>query len=204
MPISDANLFLLSAIELCAAAFRGPGAADWKALTDSGVPELLDRVQSYSGFPGGPLSDLEAGLAGCSPDFGELETEYVRLFIAGPGGVPAPLYESCHASGNPRTMGQSALDMRTRLAEAGLAVNLDSNEPPDHLAIELEYLYHLLATGWSGPDPSPADRGTAFAARVMLPWVRRFRAALAGADPHPVFLAVADLTLAVLDAVSAD
>ncbi|MBG0791030.1 MAG: molecular chaperone TorD family protein [Desulfovibrionaceae bacterium] len=203
MPISDAELFLLSAIELCAAVFRGPGAADWKALTDSGVPELLDRVQHFPGFPDGPLHGLEAGLAGCASDFGELETEYVRLFIAGPGGVPAPLYESCHAGGDPRTMGEPALAMRDRLAREGLAVNLDSNEPPDHLAIELEYLYHLLAQGWSGSDPAQARRGVLFAAEVMLPWVRRFRAALAGADPHPVFLAASDLALAILAAVPA-
>jgi len=87
------------------------------------------------------------------------------------------------------------------LAASGLAVDLDSNEPPDHLAIELEYLYHLLATGWSGDDPTPAAQGGEFAATVMLPWVRRFRDALAGADPHAVFLAAADLVVASLESV---
>ena len=95
-------------------------------------------------------------------------------------------------------MGQSALDMRDRLAASGLAVDLASNEPPDHLSIELEYLYHLLATGWSENDPSLAAQGVEFAETVMLPWVRRFRDALAKADPHPVFLAVADIALAAL------
>lgn len=201
MPIADSKLVLLKTVELCAAVFRGPGAPVWAAMTDSGVPELLTGVQHYSGLPAGPLGRLRDGLAGCHGDYGTLETEYVRLFIAGPGGVPAPLYESCHLGGGARTMGRPALDMRDRLAASGLAVDLDSNEPPDHLAIELEYLYHLLATGWSGDDPTPAAQGGEFAATVMLPWVRRFRDALAGADPHAVFLAAADLVVASLESV---
>ncbi|BDQ34544.1 TorD/DmsD family molecular chaperone [Pseudodesulfovibrio portus] len=201
MPIADSKIVLLKAIELCVAVFRGPGASLWAAMTDSGVPELLTSVQHYSGLPVEPLSRLREGLAGCDGDFDTLETEYVRLFIAGPGGVPAPLYESCHLGGGSRTMGRPALDMRDRLAAAGLAVDLDSNEPPDHLAIELEYLYHLLALGWSGDEPARADEGVEFATSVMLPWVRRFRDALAGSDPHPVFMAGADLAVGVLESV---
>ena len=201
MPIADSKIVLLKAVELCVAVFRGPGAPLWAAMTDSGVPELLSSVQHYSGFPAGPLSRLRKGLRGCAGDYGILETEYVRLFIAGPGGVPAPLYASCHLGGGSRTMGRPALDMRDRLAAAGLAVDLDSNEPPDHLAIELEYLYHLLASGWTGDDPAPAVQGVEFATTVMRPWVRRFRDTLAKADPHPVFLAAADLVVGVLESV---
>lgn len=198
MPISESKIFLLNAVELCAVVFRGPEAAVWEAMSDSGVPQLLDSVQRYPGFPAAPVRELQAALAGCDRGFEDLETEFVRLFVVSPGGVPAPLYESCHGQGQPRTMGQSALDMRDRLAAAGLAIALDSNEPPDHLSIELEYLYHLLATGWSGGDPSLAAQGVEFAETVMLPWVRRFRDALAKADPHPVFLAVADIAVAAL------
>lgn len=203
MSVSYSNICLLNTIELCVAVFRGPDAASWSKIADSGVPDLLERVQKYSAYPPASLEALHNALA-ASDDFAELEPEFVRLFIAGPGGVPAPLYESCHLDTQSRTMGQSALTMRDRLAEAGLAVDLDSNEPPDHLTIELEYLFHLLASGWSGGDPAMADAGAAFAGEVMLPWVRRFAKALAEAGPHPIFLHSANLTVDVLKAVAGD
>jgi len=201
MSVSDTNICLLNTIELCVTVFRGPDAVTWSQIADSGVPDLLGRVQHYSVYPPDSLGGLHNALASLD-DFAVLEPEFVRLFIAGPGGVPAPLYESCHLGTEVRTMGQSALDMRDRLTEAGLAVSLDSNEPPDHLSIEFEYLFHLVATGWSGGDPGAAHRGVAFAGEVMLPWVRRFAEALAKSDPHPVFLYSAKLAADVLGALA--
>lgn len=202
MPLSQSKIMLLNLVELCVAVFRGPGREGWSRLADIGLPQLLDHVQAFPGFPAGPLRAMAAALAPSaeSGDFSGLEAEYVRLFIAGPGGVPAPLYESCHQDGERRTMGQSALDMRDRLAAAGLSVSLDSNEPPDHLTLELEYLYHLCSEGWAG-NPALADQAQSFAAEVMLPWVRRFRDSLAGADPHPVYLRAADVAVALLERV---
>ncbi|WP_319582388.1 molecular chaperone TorD family protein [uncultured Pseudodesulfovibrio sp.] len=199
MSISQSKIVLLNLMELCAALFRGPDERGWRELATHGLPELLGRVQDFPAFPAAPLKALRDGLAPYveTEDFSPLEAEYVRLFIAGPGGVPAPLYESCHQADAPRTMGQSALAMRDRLTEAGLEISLDSNEPPDHLALELEYLFHLCAEGWTN-DPALADKAILFAAKDMTPWVARFREALAGAAPDPVYLAGADTTLTLL------
>ena len=204
MTVSDTKIFLLNLMELCVTVFRGPDEATWSAMATSGLPDLLDRVQGIPGFPAGPVKGLAEGLSNCrlAGDFAVLETEYVRLFIAGPGGIPAPLYESCHQKTEPRTMGQSALSMRSRLSDAGLEITLASNEPPDHLTIELEYLFYLLSEGWFGA-PAQAEKGRDFAAKVMLPWVRRFRHKLAAADPHPVFLHTADICLALLETIPA-
>lgn len=202
MPLSDQKIFFLNTVELCVVIFRGPNTARWDAIYRTGVPELLDCVQHYSAAVQAGLESLAHHLDDCARSeggFDDLESEFVRLFIAGPGGTPAPLYESCHLESKPRTMGQSALDMRDRLAEAGLAVDLDSNEPPDNLTLELEYLYHLLATGWSGNEPDMVASGMDFAATVMLPWVRRFHRALCEAEPHPVFRSAADIVLTILE-----
>jgi TorA-specific chaperone len=203
MSISQSNIVLLNLMEVCAAVFRGPDEQGWRELATLGVPDLLGRVQNFPALPAAPLESLNAALAPYAEagGFSPLETEYVRLFIAGPGGVPAPLYESCHQDGAQRTMGQSALDMRDRLAEAGLEISLPSNEPPDHLALELEYLFHLCAEGWTN-DPALADKAALFAGEVMAPWVRRFRGQLAGAGPDPVYLAAADAAVALLEAVA--
>ncbi|MGE4421762.1 MAG: molecular chaperone [Pseudodesulfovibrio sp.] len=203
MSISQSKIVLLNLMELCAAIFRGPDEQGWRELATHGLPELLGRVQDFPGLAAEPLERLRRALAphADAGDFSPLETEYVRLFIAGPGGVPAPLYESCHRDGAPRTMGRSALAMGDRLAEAGLEISLPSNEPPDHLALELEYLFHLCAEGWTN-DPALADKAARFADEVMLPWVGCFRDRLAGADPDPVFPAAADIALALLGAVA--
>ena len=141
MCLSMSKLFLLNLMELGVTVFRGPDEGVWAELATHALPELLDRVQKISTFPAGPVRELADTLASRAhaDDFSPLETEYVRLFIAGPGGIPAPLYESCHQETESRTMGRSALAMRDRLDQAGLVISLDSNEPPDHLTLELEY-----------------------------------------------------------------
>ena len=204
MSISQSKVVLLNLTEVCAAVFRGPDERGWRELATLGLPDLLGRVQDFPAHTAAPLKALRDALAPYAEtgDFSPLEAEYVRLFIAGPGGVPAPLYESCHLDGAGRTMGLSALAMRDRLAEAGLEISLDSNEPPDHLALELEYLFHLCATGWTD-DPALSDEAARFAGEVMAPWVGRFRDKLDGADADPVYLAGADATLALLSAVAA-
>jgi len=203
MCLSMSKLFLLNLMELGVTVFRGPDEGVWAELATHALPELLDRVQKISTFPAGPVRELADTLASRAhaDDFSPLETEYVRLFIAGPGGIPAPLYESCHQETESRTMGRSALAMRDRLDQAGLVISLDSNEPPDHLTLELEYLFHLCAGEWSG-EAEPEGRGARFAAEVMLPWVRRFRETLADADPDPVFRFTADIVVDLLEAVA--
>lgn len=201
---TDERVFILNNIELLTAMFHGPTADGWVALFDSGLPELLKRAP----LSGGHLTDSLARLQDSRPLLSRiiedqlLETEYVRLFVAAEGGVPAPLYESCHRNESPRTMGASALSMRTRLAEAGLEVALDSNEPADHLCIELEYLYHQLTTSWSEGRPDREAAACVFARDVMLPWVRRFREAVSGADPAAPFLCGADHLVALLEHLS--
>jgi TorA-specific chaperone len=193
------RVFLLDAIELAVAVFRGPSPEGWQALAQVGLPQLKARVPQRLGHFTAILDNLQVAAAA---DPGELEAEYVRLFIAAGGGVAAPLYESCHAGGKPRVMGESALAMRRRLADAGLELAGAANEPPDHLAVELEYLYHLLATGWTGDDSGDAAgagaAGPAFAREVMLPWVGRFAAALDAGQPHPAYARCADMLLALL------
>lgn len=99
-------------------------------------------------------------------------------------------------------MGEAARAMQARLAESGLEVSLDSNEPPDHIALEFEYLYHLLATAWSEDNPSLEAAGREFAGQTMLPWVRRFRAAVLGGDPHPVYACASELAVTILKQVA--
>ncbi|NDV20468.1 hypothetical protein GO013_13715 [Pseudodesulfovibrio sp. JC047] len=202
MSISPSQIYILNLLELCVTIFRGPNSTGWTQLAHAGVPELLRHVQQNPESLKLPIQELGNTLI--SPkkaDTAELETEYVRLFITSPNGVPAPLYASCHLDTTPRTMGQSAVDMQARLHQAGLEIAMASNEPADHLTIELEYLYTLLAQGWSA-SPQDIRDSKDFARATMLPWVRTFRTALLSAHPHPVFEHAGNLLVAVLEIVA--
>lgn len=197
---TDERVFILNNLELLTAIFRGPDAQGWISIFDSAVPQLLEHAAA-----GAHLTASLRGLQDSRPSTSEivedafLETEYVRLFVAAGGGVVAPLYESCHLGEAPRIMGDSALSMQSRLAKAGLEVALSSNEPADHLSIELEYLYHQLATAWSDEQPTLEAEAREFARCDMLPWIRRFRHSLAKGNPPSAYLAAADLLVGVLE-----
>ncbi|NIQ90076.1 MAG: molecular chaperone TorD family protein, partial [Desulfobacterales bacterium] len=70
-----------------------------------------------------------------------LEEGYVRLFISAKGGITAPLYESCYEFEGAPLMGRAAAEMKERFETKDLSVADTIQEPPDHLSIELEYLY---------------------------------------------------------------
>lgn len=200
--IADARLqlLLLNALELATAIFRGPDRPGWEALITTGLPQLLAQAPEADPDLIPALRKLQSALPGpqaTGDPLTDLETEYVRLFIAGRGGAVAPPYQSCHQNHPARVMGDTAQAMQRRLNNLGLELALDSNEPPDHLAIELEYLYHLLATAWTGADPAMERQARDFA-RALAVWLPRFRQALADGDGHPAYVAAADLVEAVI------
>jgi len=204
--IYDRRLFLLDCIELLAVIFRGPDAQTCAGMILEGIPQLVSTNPLDEPHLKAALENLQASIPG--PDRGrdaagrfcsDLEPEYVRLFISAGGGVPAPLYESCHVSQDHAVMGDSALRMRDRLQEAGLEVGGPSNEPPDHLGIELEYLYFQLSKAWGMRDDKRLEHGVLFAGTVMLPWVRLFAASVGEAAPEGFFQRAAGLLVAVLE-----
>lgn len=199
----DERLHILNVIELLAAIFRGPDSSGWTMLSEKAVPELAAQPSKTTGHLTAHIEKLQAvilPMTDCPEIIDDVLSEYVRLFVAGRGGVVAPPYESCYQGDRPAVMGDAALAMQQRLNEAGLEVDLPSNEPPDHLSLELEYLYHLLVRGWAEDRADLEAQGRAFAGD-MLSWVRLFDAQLAEGVPHPVFRAAAGCTVALLETI---
>jgi TorA-specific chaperone len=100
-----------------------------------------------------------------------MEEGYVRLFINAREGIAAPLYASCYEFENAPLMGKPAMEMKERLDAIGLSIADNIQEPPDHISIELEYLYFLLEKGWTDGDESLVAEAAAFASETVLPWV---------------------------------
>jgi TorA maturation chaperone TorD len=79
-------------------------------------------------------------------------------------------------------MGPPAVMIKERFESKGLSLGDHIHDPPDHLSIELEYLYFLLERGWSTDDAALIDEAASFSADIMLPWVLKFQQRLVAVE----------------------
>ena len=183
------SLFILDCLECAATLLRGPDRDSSLTLIMQGVPALASSPEALSLGLDKELAALENTCSNLSQkqDWTELlAQDHLQLFVTARGGVPAPPYASCHLPGDGRIMGPAALAMRDRLQAADLQVAGEGNEPPDHIATQLEYLYYLLHTALIlGQDP--AEDPAQFTQDAMLSWVPAFAKAVAGADRTGLF-----------------
>jgi len=70
-----------------------------------------------------------------------LKMDYTNLFV-GPYQLLAPPYGSMYLERSGTIMGASTIDASRMYKDAGLMLNM--KEPPDHVAIELEFMYFLM------------------------------------------------------------
>ena len=135
--------------------------------------------------------------------FDTLEETYVRLFISSKDGITAPLYQSCYEYDNAPLMGPPALLMQENFQKEGLSVSGQLNEPPDHLAIEIEFLYYLLQKGWVDHEEAYIEEAVAFINEVMLKWVGTFRQKLAEDPGAQFYFLTASVLCAMLNLTAA-
>ncbi len=105
----------------------------------------------------------------------ELESEFVKIFINTRSGVSAPLYHSCYHGDENILMNKPALEMADLLEQAGIDLDSGIGEPPDHLCIELEYLFFLLNHPHVHSDPDLQEYIQMFTREFMLPWIDIFQ-----------------------------
>jgi TorA maturation chaperone TorD len=86
----------------------------------------------------GLYSEIAVGIP---VDVESLRIDYSELFV-GPYRLLAPPYGSVYLEGTRRVMGNSTVDVRNKYREEGLDIAL--KEAPDHIAIELEFMYFLI------------------------------------------------------------
>jgi len=125
-----------------------------------------------------PLSKTET-------DWTMLEPAYTSLFINRLGGVPAPPYGSIYLDKDGQVMGPSSLRVMQSYQSVGLVV--DSPEPPDFLATELEFLFYLIDLEASGKVEESACARIQFFNDLFLPWITPFCQRLTAAGPHPLY-----------------
>ncbi len=204
---SDQRAGLFNALAMLSQVFWGPNPEACQEMLGREYQEDLESLAPLLDDSGREalraMTGFLRGFGRAEELFQALEPDYVRLFINAPGGVAAPLYHSCYDSQEGLLMGRPAIMMRRRLEEAGLDHESSLSEPPDHLAVELEYLTLYLDEAYLRSEKDMQCEAVQFAAQEMLPWVRQFSQRLAQEPPADFYPAAARLLVALLAAVAA-
>jgi TorA-specific chaperone len=178
----DQKTLLMGGLQKVCGVFWGPGMDQCSEMLEKGYfhefeslavfldPDYADAVKK--------LRKNIQGFPDASSLFNFLEDAYVRLFVNGREGVTAPLYQSCYAYENAPLMGAPARRMLERLEAAGLALGDHLKEPPDHLSVEIEYLYFLIE---NKPHEAPG-----FAGEIKA-WAEKLSERISGETACPVY-----------------
>lgn len=102
--------------------------------------KLIAILNGLEGSRGELYLEIVKTIPGIS-DVESLKVDYSKLFV-GPYGLLAPPYGSMYLEDTRMVMGNSTMDVRNKYEEAGLDISL--KEAPDHIAIELEFIYFLI------------------------------------------------------------
>jgi TorA-specific chaperone len=200
------SIFLDGLRNMCGI-FWGPSLEDCRKMWQGRYFQPFDELQAVLGVEAAEVISNTTVFLKAHPDasvlYERLEEEYVRLFISSKDGIPAPLYHSCYESEGALLMGEPAVMMKKRFQSKELSLADTLHEPPDHLSIELEYLYFLLQKGWSQKDRILIAEAAEFAGESMLPWVGTFRDRLSSAAQFPFYPLMAALLLCFLGCITA-
>lgn len=108
----------------------------------------------------------------------QLQIDYSRLFV-GPFEVLSPPYGSVYLEEGKKTYGDSTIDIIQLYQEEKL--NVMMKEPPDHIAIELEFMYYLQTKECDALNKNDLGKSTKyrkkqeqFIKRHLSVWVEEF------------------------------
>jgi TorA maturation chaperone TorD len=149
------------------------------SLLETACPEAMPLVP--------PLEKYLEGEGGVN-----LAVAYTRLFL-GPPAMLAPPYASFYLDKG-AVMGPSSIAMMKLYSTAGLRLDDEFNEMPDHVAVALEFLYYLIFKETNaGSNDAREEKEkirqteTYFLNKFIFPWIPRFCDRIAAADEHPFY-----------------
>lgn len=139
--------------------------------------ELLNKLNNLDTLGKGLYASIVKYCLNMS-EIDSLISDYTKLFV-GPYGLLAPPYGSMYLDSNNRVMDNSTIEVRNMYAEEGLDISL--KEAPDHITIELEFMYFLIfkeieATKINDLDSASRyqERQRAFLENHLCAWVPDF------------------------------
>jgi TorA maturation chaperone TorD len=135
----------------------------------------------------------------------DLSVEFAKLFV-GPFELKAPPYGSVYLDRERRVMGDSTMEVIKAYQEQGLSIDDEFKEVPDHISVELEFMYYLIhkevealkkgdkkkALKWIEPQE-------AFFRTYLKPWVPAFCVRIKQGTDNRFYKALADCVSSFID-----
>lgn len=179
-----------NAYHVLARALAPPG--EWEA-------DLPVALEDHFGTLPDPLPDLATDaareVASALEDRDRVGAAHARLFL-GPFEILASPYASTYLAPEGRLMGEVSLDAARAYAEAGLGPGSRPREVPDHVCLELEFMYCLAFEEATTADPIWAERQGRFWSDHLGRWLPDFAEAMSRANVDPLYQALAALLAA--------
>ncbi|MFQ5860738.1 MAG: molecular chaperone, partial [Dehalococcoidia bacterium] len=126
-------------------------------------------------------------------------------FVVNRAGIPCPIYESAYLGEDPSAKGWLLAQLEGEYAQVGLSPSPALREPPDHAAVELEFMAFLCsceAEAWEEKDLPKAlrecQRQRTFLERHLAWWFPQFACKVAATNRDSVFATAARATTAFL------
>ena len=165
-------------------------------LKDGLFTQLEEALSTCDPELSGEAAAMEASFQAAGRD--DLLLDYTRLFL-GPVDIRAKPYGSIYLDGDNVVMGNSTLEVLQLYQEGGFQVGEAFDEMPDHVAVELEFLFLLNARLGNGQyEPGDDKRLAALKGRFLSEhlgrWIASFTSAMKNGAGTEFYESLADLT----------
>ena len=117
---------------------------------------------------------------------------YASLFL-GPFEILVPPYASMYLAPEQRLMGNVSLEVEQAYADAGLEPGPGPREAPDHVAIELEFMYYLAYQESTTGEATWLYRQRRYWTSHLGCWLPKFAELIADAQSHGFYSRLAEL-----------
>lgn len=154
---------------------------------------LRDLLAGWASGAAKAASDMERALLNIDQE--QLSVDHAELFV-GPFELIAAPYGSVYLEKNRQIMGDTTISVLKCYEDAGLSV--EEKEPPDHIAIELEFMAFLCtreAEARAGGNSSEAEKFLAMQRdfyHSFLSWTPNMCDAISTGSQNPFYQALAD------------
>lgn len=115
------------------------------------IQQLKETLRNLDSQDIGLAEEMEEEFTFFKNDLTSLKVDHAKLFI-GPFDILALPYSSVYLDNGRKIMGESSLEAVKFYQQAGLEINTDFKEAPDHIRAELEFMYYLIAKSLNGGE----------------------------------------------------
>lgn len=136
----------------------------------------------------------------------QILVDYSALFL-GPRKLLAPPYGSVYLDGNRNVMGDSTIEAVKFYKKAGVEMDPEQKDIPDHISVELEFMYYLISReleAYRNSDEAEAlkyfEMQEDFLKRHLGAWAPKFAKDLKEGAQNPFYQNLADCMLTFIKA----